>query len=557
MGLRYSSSDSSQLISVLSNNLKSAKSTVEQLKSGSQKLTQTIDGNSLSGAAYTAGKGLFKDLIIPTINRTTNAIDGVQKDLNRYESANQSISSEQVLDSDNLKQQIAVKKAMKKGLEDTMKYYDSLTKTYPIASFIEEVFHFNKQLSKNIRNLEEKIKKLEKKLKKLNDFKLKTNGLFHDSLNNLKIAMQGVTVLNNTKVNSDGTYTLPKGTDKSWFTKLQKTSDFDKRSQSRKEFEAKQKAYKKSLKTVFKLNPNGTIQSVNKDGILKLLADGNLSEADKEVLLFYLQYQVGQLINRGSTFAQITVATHPLLLAVALALGVDLKDIYSLDNTGFKNFLEKGLYSTPGLNSLIKEGFSFEYDAKNDYYYTNENGTQSHFGFGDMYDHAGIALGMDLDTSVYQFTSNGKEYRFQLWKGTYGNGQAYGAEQGWYVRDVGQGLSASEQIGQTIGGGGWQPVANEANQIRMVNETYSSDEKLLISNDTKKDVNGASNGTHFWNLAIKSDEGQNKSNLYNIGKLYIPDAKIREELFKQMAFDGSITNLKNNPDGTITYTWGK
>ncbi|MDR1568446.1 MAG: LXG domain-containing protein [Streptococcaceae bacterium] len=222
MGLKYSSSDSSQLISALSNNLRSAKSTVEQLKSGSQKLTQTIDGNSLSGAAYTAGKGLFKDLIIPTINRTTNAIDGVQRDLNRYESANQSISGEDFLDSDNLKQQIAVKKAMKKGLEETMKYYDSLTKIYPIASFIEEVFHFNKQLSKNIHNLEEKIKELEKKLKKLNDFKLRTNGLFNNGLNNLKIAMQSVLVLNGVVVNSDGSYRLPAGADKSWFTKIQK-----------------------------------------------------------------------------------------------------------------------------------------------------------------------------------------------------------------------------------------------------------------------------------------------------------------------------------------------
>ena len=80
---------------------------------------------------------------------------------------------------------------------------------------------------------------------------------------------------------------------------------------------------------------------------------------------------------------------------------------------------------------------------------------------------------------------------------------------------------------------------------------------MLIMNDTQKAVNGASNGTHFWNLEIKSSSNQNKSNLHNKGTLYIPDKAIRDALVSQMSQDGSITELKNNPDGTVTYTWGK
>lgn len=61
--------------------------------------------------------------------------------------------------------------------------------------------------------------------KELTEFSSQTNGLFNNSLNELKIAMQGVLMLNGTVVNSDGSYSLPKGTDKSWFTKMHANSN--------------------------------------------------------------------------------------------------------------------------------------------------------------------------------------------------------------------------------------------------------------------------------------------------------------------------------------------
>lgn len=61
MGLRYLSSDSSGMKSNLRQSLSQGKQTVQDLKSGSQQLVNAIDGKTLSGAAYTAGKGLFSD----------------------------------------------------------------------------------------------------------------------------------------------------------------------------------------------------------------------------------------------------------------------------------------------------------------------------------------------------------------------------------------------------------------------------------------------------------------------------------------------------------------
>ncbi|MGM0211410.1 hypothetical protein [Enterococcus sp. AZ112] len=94
MGLIYSSSDASNIIHTLNTNLGIANSIVDQLNSGSQRLVAAIDGHTLSGAAYTAGKGLFSELILPTIKRVSTAITNVQNDLTKFSAANSYISDE-------------------------------------------------------------------------------------------------------------------------------------------------------------------------------------------------------------------------------------------------------------------------------------------------------------------------------------------------------------------------------------------------------------------------------------------------------------------------------
>ncbi|MFD2306985.1 T7SS effector LXG polymorphic toxin [Enterococcus termitis] len=105
MGLIYSSSDSSQLISALQKNIQSGKEASEQLKSGSQQVIAAVDGKTLSGAAYKAGKGLFSDLIVPTISKVTSAIDSIESELQTYSSADALVSGEGTLDEDKLRQQ--------------------------------------------------------------------------------------------------------------------------------------------------------------------------------------------------------------------------------------------------------------------------------------------------------------------------------------------------------------------------------------------------------------------------------------------------------------------
>ncbi|MBO0440295.1 T7SS effector LXG polymorphic toxin [Candidatus Enterococcus ikei] len=225
MGLVYSSGDSSKLMSAMSSNLSTAKSTVSDLRSGSQRLTAAVDGRTLSGAAYNAGKGLFSELILPTISRVTTSMDGIQNDLVKYTGANAAISSEGFLDEDKLNMQMQLLKASKASLTASANAAGNLAAGNPVPGLKDMLKHAQNRLNRMANSMQDDIDKVQKKIKKLHDFSSQTNGLFSNSLNELSIAMQGVLVLSGTTVNSDGSYSLPKGTDKSWFSKMHPNSN--------------------------------------------------------------------------------------------------------------------------------------------------------------------------------------------------------------------------------------------------------------------------------------------------------------------------------------------
>lgn len=256
MGLIYSSSDSSQLISGLQKNLQSGKEASEQLKSGSQQVISAVDGKTLSGAAYTAGKGLFSNLILPTISKVTSAIDSIESELQTYSSADALVSSEGTLDEDKLMQQIATKKAMKASVDASAALARVMSRNNPVAKVLDALLNVQSNLARMSNDFEDDIRELEKKLEKLHTFSSQTNGLFSSSLNDMKVAMQGITVLNNTIVNSDGTYQLPKGVDASWFNSLKSSSDIEKMKKT-----ALEKAMKE-INDLYAKNPMAAIEKV-------------------------------------------------------------------------------------------------------------------------------------------------------------------------------------------------------------------------------------------------------------------------------------------------------
>lgn len=227
MGLVYSSSESSKLIAGMKNNLSIGKQVTEQLKTGSIKVVSAVDGKTLAGAAYTAGKGLFSELIIPTIDKVTSSMDKVEAELEAYINANARISDESLLDEDKLTKQIQTKQSMKNTVDSAASTLKNIVRNSLLASAVDSILSVQKTLNQLSEAFGDDIHELEKKLEKLHQFSWDISPLFSTSLNDMNIAMQAVLVLKNTTVNSDGTYQLPEGTDLSWFNSLKEIDDVE------------------------------------------------------------------------------------------------------------------------------------------------------------------------------------------------------------------------------------------------------------------------------------------------------------------------------------------
>ncbi|EAF0291298.1 hypothetical protein JSY91_001089 [Listeria monocytogenes] len=272
MGLIYSRHDSEKLIQALSKNLTSSKEVTSQLKVGSQKIIQAVDGRILSGTAYTAGKGLFTDIILPLIAKVTSACDTLEQELHKYKGAESIVSSEDFLDEDNIQKQIETKKDMQKSIDRTAIIMNMMMKTSIITALSDSASETIRELNQMSDSLQQDIYELQKKLELLYEFDSQTKGLFKNSLDEMKLAMQGVLVLNNTTVNSDGTYQLPSGVDKSWFTEL-------KSEKQQQEMEEKEKKIAiKELNELFEKNPAMAIEKIKNNDRLFAYVIGALDK---------------------------------------------------------------------------------------------------------------------------------------------------------------------------------------------------------------------------------------------------------------------------------------
>lgn len=215
MGLRYLSSDSSGMKNNLKKSLQQGQEVINDLKSGSQHLISAIDGHTLSGAAYTAGKGLFTDLIIPAIDKVSKALDNIQSDLTKYESLEAIVSGESLLDEDRLLVERKIKSVMRDAANNRAENFKQVAKTVekiPVLDTGTEMFNsLSKQMVSVAKSFQDEIDKIDKKLIKLYKFSTGIQSLFQNSLSNLNSAMQTVVSINSAVVDSkNGNYTVNK-----------------------------------------------------------------------------------------------------------------------------------------------------------------------------------------------------------------------------------------------------------------------------------------------------------------------------------------------------------
>lgn len=167
----------------------------------------------------------MQDCVLPTIQHTTSAIDGIKQDLSSFSRAKSGMPNEPLYE-DKLNAHIAELEAQKAAQTALSAVYQSHILSLiagPVGAAVDKAIHqftdAKNQLSSWGNSVEEEIRKTKEKLSKLRQFNSQTNHLFHDSVSNLKVAMQGVKTLNGSTVNSDGSYSVSKSIDLKEFGK--------------------------------------------------------------------------------------------------------------------------------------------------------------------------------------------------------------------------------------------------------------------------------------------------------------------------------------------------
>lgn len=219
MGVKYSSAESSALIDALSNNIEVANEITDRLSSGCEYLVSSLDSGKLQGAAYTAGKGLFTDIIIPAITKIKEAVDDIQIELNSYKTANEPVSHYGNLDLEELK-------ALKKSKEDMLEVVnEQIAEHESFFNQLKDTFNYDahretsRQLIESKNNLESEIQSVTKKIDALELFVSQVASFFSDSLTVLKLAIQGASQLSQVAIDANGNYNTD-GLDMTWLKKM-------------------------------------------------------------------------------------------------------------------------------------------------------------------------------------------------------------------------------------------------------------------------------------------------------------------------------------------------
>ena len=221
MGVKYSAQESQELIQAITNNLQVANEVTDRLSSGCDHLISSLDSGELTGAAYTAGKGLFTEIIIPSIKKRQAAIDDIQLELTSYKNADAQVSGYGDLDLDQLKElkklreeQLAIVEAQIQVRENWLNEIKDIFTFNWGKTFSEKTILYNtkSQIESGIQDLDDKIEKLEFFVSQVSQY-------FSDSLEVLGLAIQGATQLSKIIVDSDGNY-YADGVDMSWVQKM-------------------------------------------------------------------------------------------------------------------------------------------------------------------------------------------------------------------------------------------------------------------------------------------------------------------------------------------------
>jgi hypothetical protein len=211
MSIRFSTADSANLIATLNNNIAIANEIINRLARGANHLIASLDSGELQGAAYTAGRGLFAELIIPAIKQLQAAVDDIKIELTSYEYAHSVVAAYDTLDMDDLLEQLRIKerqiKEVQYKINNTQTFIDQVGPFFQAWSYTP--FEKPYELEQTKARLEAEQHEINTKIEKLKWFVEDVNKYFTDSLEVLRFAIKGAVELNSITVDGLGNYYVP------------------------------------------------------------------------------------------------------------------------------------------------------------------------------------------------------------------------------------------------------------------------------------------------------------------------------------------------------------
>ncbi|MGW4488302.1 DUF4474 domain-containing protein [Amycolatopsis sp. NPDC004368] len=211
----------------------------------------------------------------------------------------------------------------------------------------------------------------------------------------------------------------------------------------------------------------------------------------------------------------------------------------------------------PEIAQKVYDYFGFKYVKDGDFYTTGEHSVQSYLGWTDLYDKLEPVIGAHLDRTSddgdnMQFTDpkTGKQYRLELWKGSYGFGSAFGGEVGFYTRDP-----------NAQGSAGYFGAAQGDDQIKVTQTIYDKNTNEVYFTNDGQGADG-SDKKHFWNLAIRSEPGHSPESLCQRATIEVRDTDMRDRIYNEMTrYAAAHPNQKltvtmgSDHPPTLSYDW--
>lgn len=171
----------------------------------------------------------------------------------------------------------------------------------------------------------------------------------------------------------------------------------------------------------------------------------------------------------------------------------------------------------------IIEASGYEYDYRQDIYYSTINPWQRNFGYCRLYDESAAPLSMIIDCEPIYFEYDNKKWLIEFWKGQYG--LALGCEIGVYVSEV-QDLNIPGVFNGTF-----YKCADDLNLLKIYFSLQKNGETLFERKDK-----------HWWLTGFKLGDFSNPSELSMDIEITLKDKTMCDEFVKGLKNAGYLDN---------------